>query len=190
MEFNFENEEDLLDLNMLNSPGFADMFSKNDIIIFLVDAQSFIFMNPNIEENNLTIVTNAYLSMLKSKIISNPNNRFGLVLYNTQKQKNHFGLEHIWVAQIPDALTPGQIKEAEEFKNSLLGEIGVWNGEVSLRDALWVCHSLLKLAKVNARAFDQRVFLFTVNDSPNSDSPAARAQTQEYASVILSANGY
>lgn len=82
MEFNFEdefeaNEDNDFLLDVLNALNYSEA------TIFLVDMQAFNFFNPCIEEPNRLIVLKAYIEMMKSKVISNPNDKYGLIFYNT-----------------------------------------------------------------------------------------------------------
>ena len=82
MEFNADDD---LNLDFLEGEeeDLADVFSKPDSVVFLVDAQAFAFKNENVEASNAQIVAKAYLTFLKDKLLSSNSDRSALVFYNT-----------------------------------------------------------------------------------------------------------
>ena len=82
MEFNFsEIDENFDDQQFIEEA--LNSFSFNDTTVFLVDIRAFQFINDNIKETNEEIVLSAYSGLIKEKIISNPKDKFSLILYNT-----------------------------------------------------------------------------------------------------------
>lgn len=82
MEFNFDDGYEAEEANDFLFDAL-NALNYTEATIFLVDMQALNFFNPKIEEPNRLIVLKAYIELMKAKVISNPNDKYGLVFYNT-----------------------------------------------------------------------------------------------------------
>jgi hypothetical protein len=107
---------------------------------------------------------------MKNKIITNDNDKIGIVLYGCNKTNNSLNLKNIYVMQkldIPDATT---IKGFQSHIDSFSEDFGsaAQNASSPLFEALWTCHQEFK--SVEKQSFTKRIFLFTDEDSPGTEA--------------------
>ena len=163
-------------------------FPTKDCIIFLIDCNS--NMHKIIQDSSsnktttpLSTLLNITENFLKTKIISNQNDLFGIVLFNTGKMNNEMnfeGVNTLFKIEAPNAFNIKKIKtmshncdpelNKEQYKNEL-NEIfkPIENNKNSfLNNAMWIVHSLLK--NYDKKNYKRRIFLFTDNDDPIPDS--------------------
>ena len=158
-----------------------------DIIIFLIDCN--LSMHQEQKENSsqkittpISTILKVMENFLKTKIISNQNDLFGIVLFNTTKSNNEMnfdGVNTLFKVEAPNAFNIKRIKimslncdpeiNKMNYKKEL-NEIFSPIEEISnsnLNNALWIVHSLLK--NYDKKIYKRRIFLFTDNDDPISN---------------------
>ena len=158
-----------------------------DIIIFLIDCN--LSMHQEQKENSsqrittpISTILKVMENFLKTKIISNQNDLFGIVLFNTTKSNNEMnfdGVNTLFKVEAPNAFNIKRIKimslncdpeiNKMNYKKEL-NEIFSPIEEVTnsnLNNALWIVHSLLK--NYDKKIYKRRIFLFTDNDDPISN---------------------
>ena len=158
-----------------------------DIIIFLIDCN--LSMHQEQKENSsqkittpISTILKVMENFLKTKIISNQNDLFGIVLFNTTKSNNEMnfdGVNTLFKVEAPNAFNIKRIKimslncdpeiNKMNYKKEL-NEIFSPIEEISnsnLNNALWIVHSLLK--NYDKKIYKRRIFLFTNNDDPISN---------------------
>ena len=158
-----------------------------DIIIFLIDCN--LSMHQEQKENSsqkittpISTILKVMENFLKTKIISNQNDLFGIVLFNTTKSNNEMnfdGVNILFKVEAPNAFNIKRIKimslncdpeiNKMNYKKEL-NEIFSPIEEISnsnLNNALWIVHSLLK--NYDKKIYKRRIFLFTDNDDPISN---------------------
>ena len=158
-----------------------------DIIIFLIDCN--LSMHQEQKENSsqkittpISTILKVMENFLKTKIISNQNDLFGIVLFNTTKSNNEMnfdGVNILFKVEAPNAFNIKRIKimslncdpeiNKMNYKKEL-NEIFSPIEEISnsnLNNALWIVHSLLK--NYDKKIYKRRIFLFTNNDDPISN---------------------
>lgn len=163
MDFNFEEKE--INLDFLSSPNFDEAFKKIEIDIFLIDVVAFEFVNAHISESNFSIVKSCYLSMLKNKIKTSPNDKTGLIFYNTLVNSNKIGIQGVFVFQDINPTNFSRICDVEHLHEDFVENIGSSLREVSLLDSLKVCQSYLETEEQENNT-NKKIFIFTANDSP------------------------
>ena len=158
-----------------------------DIIIFLIDCN--LSMHQEQKENSsqrittpISTILKVMENFLKTKIISNQNDLFGIVLFNTTKSNNEMnfdGVNTLFKVEAPNAFNIKRIKimslncdpEINKMKyKKELNEIFSPIEEITnsnLNNALWIVHSLLK--NYDKKIYKRRIFLFTDNDDPISN---------------------
>ena len=158
-----------------------------DIIIFLIDCN--LSMHQEQKENSsqkittpISTILKVMENFLKTKIISNQNDLFGIVLFNTTKSNNEMnfdGVNTLFKVEAPNAFNIKRIKimslNCDPEINKInykkeLNEIFSPIEEISnsnLNNALWIVHSLLK--NYDKKIYKRRIFLFTDNDDPISN---------------------
>ena len=158
-----------------------------DIIIFLIDCN--LSMHQEQKENSsqrittpISTILKVMENFLKTKIISNQNDLFGIVLFNTTKSNNEMnfeGVNTLFKIEAPNAFNIKRIKIMSQncdpeinkmnYKKEL-NEIFSPIEEITnsnLNNALWIVHSLLK--NYDKKIYKRRIFLFTDNDDPISN---------------------
>jgi len=122
------------------------------------------------------MVFRAISSVLKSKIFTAERDKTSIILYGTKKTDNPLGFNNIIVLQDLDQADPQRILEVENITKNLSNfksKYGHANKDTPLFEALWVCHHLFgQLAK---QSFNKRIFLFTIEDFPDSKADRDRA---------------
>ena len=156
-----------------------------ECIVFLIDCHSpmhKIFSNLSVETTPLSTILKVTENFLKTKIISNQNDLFGMVLFNTSITNNEMdfdGINTLFKIAAPNALIIKKIKimsqncdpkiNKEKYKkelNDIFNPIDDMSPSC-LNNALWLIHSLLK--NFDKKSYKRRIFLFTDNDDPITD---------------------
>ena len=157
-----------------------------DIIIFLIDCN--LSMHQEQKENSsqkittpISTILKVMENFLKTKIISNQNDLFGIVLFNTTKSNNEMnfdGVNTLFKVEAPNAFNIKRIKimslncDPEINKMNYKKELNEIFSPIeeitnsNLNNALWIVHSLLK--NYDKKIYKRRIFLFTDNDDPIS----------------------
>ena len=165
-----------------------EFIPMKDIILFLIDCN--ISMIQEQKENSsqkittpISTILKVMENFLKTKIISNQNDLFGIVLFNTTKSNNEMnfdGVNTLFKVEAPNAFNIKRIKIMSQncdpeinkmnYKKEL-NEIFSPIEEITnsnLNNALWIVHSLLK--NYDKKIYKRRIFLFTDNDDPISNT--------------------
>ena len=159
-----------------------------ECIVFLLDchpSMHMLFKDSSISTKTtpLSTILKVTENFLKTKIISNQNDLFGMVLFNTaisNNEMNFDGINILFKIAAPNALIIKKIKilsqdcdpeiNEEKYKNELnevfkpVNDIKINN----LSNALWMVHSMLK--NYDKKSYKRRIFLFTDNDDPIIDN--------------------
>ena len=188
---NDNNQEggDLDDLLFLDQDySEQQFFPTKECIIFLIDCHSSmhtIFQDSSISTKTtpLSTILKVTENFLKTKIISNQNDLFGMVLFNTSitsNEMNFEGINTLFKIAAPNALIIKKIKIMTQNCDPLINEK---NYKKELNDifkpiedtksnnlgtGLWIVHSLLK--NYDKKTYKRRIFLFTDNDDPITDN--------------------
>ena len=161
-----------------------DFLPTKDLIIFLIDCSP--SMHQEIKEassQKLTTPISTLLKVtenfLKTKIISNQNDLFGVVLFNTDKTDNEMNFEGVNVLFKIEAPNAFNIKKIKIMSQNCDPDINALNYRKELNEifkpieqeninylnnAMWIVHSLLK--NYDKKIYKRRIFLFTDNDDP------------------------
>ena len=159
-----------------------------ECIIFLIDCHSSMHSIPqdsliSTKTTPLSTILKVTENFLKTKIISNQNDLFGMVLFNTaitNNEMNFDGINTLFKIASPNALIIKKIKimsqncdpelNENNFRKELLDIFKPIDDTVTsnLSNALWIVHSLLK--NYDKKSYKRRIFLFTDNDEPISDN--------------------
>ena len=173
--------EDLEELLFLDQKILASQqyYPTKEIVLFLVDvAQSMHNYFDQEKTTPLTSVLKVLESYLKTKIIANQTDSFGVVIFNTAKAKNEMNLDGVAnfiEAQVPNPMIIKKIKEMIRYidpninKDKFKKELKKFfppntDNKNYINNALWIAHTLLK--DYDKKVYKRRVFLFTDNDDP------------------------
>ena len=159
-------------------------FPTKDCILFLIDCSP--SMHNLIQDSNKVSTPISSLlkiteNFLKTKIISNQNDLFGIVLFNTDKINNEMNFEGVNILfkiEAPNAFNIKKIKmmaqncdpevNKEKYKSELdeiFKPIENNPNKISfLNNAMWIVQSILK--NYDKKSYKRRIFLFTDNDDP------------------------
>ena len=177
-----ELDDDLLFLEKDNTE--QQYFPTKDCIIFLIDCSSSMFniiqdTTLNQKTTPLSTLLKVTENFLKTKIISNQNDLFGIVLFNTEIKNNEMdfdGVNALFKIEAPNALNIKKIKmmaqncDPEINKDKYQDELNtifkpLENNKINfLNNAIWYVHSILK--NYEKKNYKRRIFLFTDNDDP------------------------
>ena len=161
-----------------------EFLPMKDIIIFLIDCNSSMIQDQkDISSQKITTPISTILKVienfLKTKIISNQNDLFGIVLFNTTKSNNEMnfdGVNTLFKVEAPNAFNIKKIKIMSQNCDPYINQTNykkelneVFNPienatQSNLNNALWIVHSLLK--NYDKKIYKRRIFLFTDNDDP------------------------
>ena len=163
------------------------LFPTKECIIFLIDCRP--SMLSIIQDSSITTKTTPISTILKvtenflkTKIISNQNDLFGMILFNTtitNNDMNFEGVNTLYKIAAPNAYIIKNIKitsqncDPELNENNYKKELNNIFKPVedpknsNLSNALWVVHSVLK--NYDKKSYKRRIFLFTDNDDPIAD---------------------
>ena len=182
---NQEGVGELDDLLFLEKDNTEQQFFPNkDCIIFLIDCSSSMFniiqdTTLNQKTTPLSTLLKVTENFLKTKIISNQNDLFGIVLFNTEIKNNEMdfdGVNALFKIEAPNALNIKKIKmmaqncDPEINKDKYQDELNtifkpLENNKINfLNNAIWYVHSILK--NYEKKNYKRRIFLFTDNDDP------------------------
>ena len=164
-----------------------EFLPTKDIIIFLIDCSP--SMHKEVKESSSKKITTPISTLLKvtenflkTKIISNQNDLFGIVLFNTAKNYNEMnfeGVNTLFKIEAPNAFNIKKIKimtlncdpelNKDNYKKELNEIIKPMEDSKTnyLNNAMWIVHSLLK--NYDKKIYKRRIFLFTDNDDPIED---------------------
>lgn len=157
-----------------------------DAILFVVDCASKSALEP-LGPARRSLVSEALasaVSVLKTKIITSPEDRVGVVLYGVRDKQNPNGFEGIRSLQELDQPSAQRIKQLElevhRSSSSFEERYGIGRS-VPLSDVFWTCTTIFNLS-ANPKQFQPRIFLFTSNDDPclvPSEREAAITRAQD-----------
>jgi len=98
----------------------------------------------NDEDNFYRTILKAFLSFIKSKIVSAPGDKTCLILYNTKTAQNNLSFPGISVVFDMTNPTPERIKLALEVLDEPFDERFGSSDEEHLYQALWACNYIFK----------------------------------------------
>ena len=163
-------------------------FPTKDCILFLIDCSPSMHNLIQDSSNKVSTPISTLLKItenfLKTKIISNQNDLFGIVLFNTDKINNEMNFEGVNILfkiEAPNAFNIKKIKmmaqdcDPEVNKDKYKSELNEIfkpiennpNKVCFLNNAMWIVQSLLK--NYDKKSYKRRIFLFTDNDDPIPD---------------------
>lgn len=151
------------------APG-ADAAHLRDAVLFVVDLSWKEALTP-LRPGGRSVLGEAFAaaaSVLKTKVITSPDDKLGIVLYGVREKQNPNGFEGIQVLQELDRPSAPRIKQLEQEAARTPAQFVERYGcaqPVALSDVFWTCTTLFNLS-ANPKQFQPRVFLFTGNDSP------------------------
>ena len=151
----------------------TDYKTMNDAVIFLVDLQ---ISDSNIFNQIFNITEN----FLKTKIITNDKDLFGLFFFNAPKSSNSLNLEGVNILFNVSSLDALLIKKIKHLYNNYNHQPS--NIQFSLNNALWVCQTELKAFDSNY--YNRRIFLFTENDFPVLDDEDRKITIQRAKDML------
>ena len=137
-------------------------------------------------KNGFQLVMRACQRFYQSKIISNDKDLSGIILYGTQKNKNAFDFNHIYILHELAQPSAERILLLENLSNDntfqktfddLFGSTP--SKGYSLNEALWTCSNLF--ANSPQRLTIKRIFIFTCNDQPHAGNLTLERQAKQRA---------
>eukprot|EP00928_Gymnodinium_smaydae_P018070 TRINITY_DN16878_c1_g6_i1.p1 TRINITY_DN16878_c1_g6~~TRINITY_DN16878_c1_g6_i1.p1 ORF type:complete len:664 (+),score=145.51 TRINITY_DN16878_c1_g6_i1:60-1994(+) len=161
-------------------PALAQERQLRDAILFVVDCASPGALDP-LQAGGRSVVGEALaaaVSVLKTKVITSPEDRVGVVFYGVREKLNPNGFEGIRVVQELDRPSAQRIRQLETEASRSKAHFEERYGcarPAPLSDVFWTCTTIFNLS-ANPKQFQPRVFLFT-----GCDDPAATAAERDAA---------
>lgn len=125
-------------------------------------------------------VLRAVIQTFRNKILTSGTDLISVCFYGTREKDNPSDLPNILLFADLDVPDADRIIRLEQLINTdFVGRFGHADKETPLGDALWTCSTIFGSCSVKVGT--KRVFLFTNNDNPNSDSPSLQAQAKQRA---------
>lgn len=137
-------------------------------------------------ETGFQLVMRACQRFYQSKIISNDKDLSGIILYGTEKNKNPYDFNNIYI--LHDLAQPSaerivqleNLSNKDTYKKSFEDLFGSTPSKgYSLNEALWTCSNLF--ANSSQRLTIKRIFIFTCNDRPHATNPTLERQAKQRA---------
>ncbi|CAF1615179.1 unnamed protein product [Rotaria magnacalcarata] len=192
------NDEEALDDNYQG----RQILTSRDGTLMLIECAQEMFeslsntmkSNASIDDNDddselktgFQLVMRACQSFYQSKIISNDKDLSGIILYGTEKNKNTFDFNHIYILHELAQPSADRIIQLENlsnkatYKKSFNDLFGSTPSKgYSLNEALWTCSNLF--ANSPQRLTIKRVFIFTCNDQPHATNLTLERQAKQRA---------
>ena len=177
---------------------FDQDFFKDEVI-FLVDCSHDIFVNVDhdskssaekpYQETFFHIIIKAFINFLKAKIISTPNDKTSLILFNTKKSENPLNFQGVNIVFDLSQSTAERIKNAQNLLDlefdSKFG--GVSDEQNNLYEALWSCNHLFREQGYEENS-SKRIFQFTTEDNPCRQDQKTRDQAIHQAEQLSNIN--
>mmetsp|Transcript_12600 Transcript_12600/g.23273 ORF Transcript_12600/g.23273 Transcript_12600/m.23273 type:complete len:630 (+) Transcript_12600:76-1965(+) len=157
----------------------VDPATLRDAVLFAIDCAYPEAMDP-LTPGGRSAVAEALMAaigVLKTKVITSPEDRVGILLYGVREKLNPNGFEGIRLLQElerPSAQRIRQLElEAARTAPQFQERYG-YNQALPLADVFWTCTTIFNLS-ANPKQFHPRLFIFTSNDSPCSNSTESEA---------------
>jgi len=192
-----EIDDELLFLDKSSST--YSIFPSKECILFLVDcAPTMHFLLDREKSTPLTTILKITENFLKTKIISNECDPFGIVLFNTAIKKNEMDLEAVndlSQIELPNALLIKKLREIHQKcnpdinKDNYLKELNtIFRSNENLNKNFLnngLLESLCLLKKYDKKNYKKTIFLFTDDDNPfKSDLEEKNACMQTAKEII------
>lgn len=137
-------------LEFLESPKEA-MYGLKDSVIFLVDCQALLFNNENIERSNLELVKDAYLGLMRRKVVFHSADKTGMVFFNCGLAKNPFDTKGVYVLDQLDSVSADKIRKAQAMESELNNLMSKASEESNLLEVARLKSGALDLLRGNAK---------------------------------------
>lgn len=95
------------------------VYGMKDSVIFLVDSKALEFNNENIERSNLELVKDAYLGLMRRKVVFHSSDKTGMVVFNCDSMKNRFETKGVYVLDELDSVSAEKILKAQNMEEDL-----------------------------------------------------------------------
>ena len=154
----------------------------HDEVIFLIHLNANAFEKTTEDRVAIEETLKGFSSFIKSKIISSPQDKVGLVFYSSATSQNPLNFNGIDVMMDLEVPSASRIKQANEIKVNF-GDLKIAEKETQLSEALWVCNYMF--SKKGAKESTQRIFLFTTEDNPDGHDVALQVQAKHRAEQML-----
>lgn len=135
-------------------------------MIFLIDCKKSVFNKPpESQYSPFEEVILSFISFLKAKIISNIDDKIGLLFYNVKNSNNPLKFKGLNLVYNLDSPSAERIKKSPELIKKF-EELYGFSEDTALHEALWVCNNEFK--EFDKNKYSMRIFLFTDEDNPHS----------------------
>lgn len=95
------------------------VYGMKDSVIFLVDSKALQFNNENIERSNLELVKDAYLGLMRRKVVFHSADKTGMIVFNCGLMKNRFETKGVYILDELDSVSAEKILKAQNMEQDL-----------------------------------------------------------------------
>ncbi|CAI2360743.1 unnamed protein product [Moneuplotes crassus] len=185
----------------LNSQELRELEHKSDAVIFAIDCRSSMFVPNDYNDSglcNFSTVIKAATGFLKSKIVSSNSDQTGIILYNCSKSLNSMNFESVYVLNALDRPNAENIKSLESLIDTENIRFSPSDEETHLSELLWTCDEQFTTLKeigspdgnsqptqTEISSYSKRIFLFTNEENPMSNSPRGQEESIERAQKLV-----
>ncbi|KAM3142080.1 hypothetical protein pb186bvf_005734 [Paramecium bursaria] len=159
----------------------TDEVQKKDAVMFLVDCNEKLFKSLDGKESQFRKILAAFQSFLKSKIISNVDDRIGMIFYNTKLSNNPLNFDGITEVYGLESPSADRIRDCLKLEQRFDQDFQL-GPKAMIHQCFWLCTNQFRNLEKNK--FSMRIFLFTTDDVPYFKDQNARDQTIQHAKQL------
>ncbi|KAG1056721.1 hypothetical protein G6F43_001414 [Rhizopus delemar] len=175
----FFNEEDQEEKD-------TEQYNQKECILFVIDCNPTMFIKDEKGDIPVKSAFEKIRSSMLSKVLNQPTDQVGIVLFGTREKQNATDNESVYVLQTIDIPDASRIKEIDGFIqniSTLHDKYGSIDWEFPMSDLFWVCSDAFfgSAPKYSAK----RMFLITNNDNPHQNNDAIRQSSVQRAKDLI-----
>ncbi|KAG1498347.1 hypothetical protein G6F47_008701 [Rhizopus delemar] len=175
----FFNEEDQEEKD-------TEQYNQKECILFVIDCNPTMFIKDEKGDIPVKSAFEKIRSSMLSKVLNQPTDQVGIVLFGTREKQNATDNESVYVLQTIDIPDASRIKEIDGFIqniSTLHDKYRSIDWEFPMSDLFWVCSDAFfgSAPKYSAK----RMFLITNNDNPHQNNDAIRQSSVQRAKDLI-----
>ncbi|KAG0817520.1 hypothetical protein G6F17_004559 [Rhizopus arrhizus] len=189
----------------------AEQYNQKECVLFVIDCNPTMFIKDEKREIPVKSALEKIRSSMLSKVLNQPTDQVGIVLFGTREKQNATDNESVYVLQTMDIPDASRIKEIDGFIqniSTLHDKYGSIDWEFPMSDLFWVCSDaffgsqmtyrttkdlittgveirLFGLQKDN-KPFDPSLFYNAILDDPTSDSFSCHPKLEQLEAIVKS----
>ncbi|EIE80179.1 hypothetical protein RO3G_04884 [Rhizopus delemar RA 99-880] len=177
----FFNEEDQEEKD-------TEQYNQKECILFVIDCNPTMFIKDEKGDIPVKSAFEKIRSSMLSKVLNQPTDQVGIVLFGTREKQNATDNESVYVLQTIDIPDASRIKEIDGFIqniSTLHDKYRSIDWEFPMSDLFWVCSDAF-FGRFSAPKYSaKRMFLITNNDNPHQNNDAIRQSSVQRAKDLI-----